>query len=291
MFRIFSSLIIFSLITFNCRKSPKNPEECDFVNSSNDFFSIENNTDSPNRAFNVFCKKINVFGVIIYASSDVIDADILHAANIMAQYLDNDEDGLVDNPLVIENMLANKSCLIMFGKENSSIKKRFFNSVGDFYDEPIGQELFGDETHPEWDLNSPFDASLEEILHLITQNGFSKAYPSIFGEYQGSAIANAMDLARGGQFTSIPNSYPSGAWYSYNDNTCEYNCQITEYFYWSLTSLIGAQNYTGRFDEIAGEWKANTPALVQSLDPAVYALLTDTTYHLPLQLPDGSYRR
>ena len=187
MFRIFSSLIIFSLITFNCRKSPKNPEECDFVNSSNDFFSIENNTDSPNRAFNVFCKKINVFGVIIYASSDVIDADILHAANIMAQYLDNDEDGLVDNPLVIENMLANKSCLIMFGKENSSMKKRFFNSVGDFYDEPIGQELFGDETHPEWDLNSPFDASLEEILHLITQNGFSKAYPSIFGEYQGSS--------------------------------------------------------------------------------------------------------
>ena len=291
MVRTLSIFFISSLIIFSCRKAPKNPEVCDISNSTNDFFTIEDNTDSPNRAFNVFCKKINVFGVLIYGSSDVIDADILHAANIMAQYLDNDEDGVIDNQLVVDNMLANNSCLVMFGKQGSAMKKRFFNSIGDYYDEPVGQELFGDETHPEWNLNSPFDATLEEILHLITQNGYSMAYPSVFGEQKGSEIANAMDLARGGQFTTIPNTYPSGAWYSYNDNTCEYNCQVTEYFYWSLTSLLGAQDYPGRFDEIGSEWKANTSALVQSMDPAVYALLTDTAYQLPTQLPDGTYQR
>ena len=106
---------------------------------------------------------------------------------------------------------------------------------------------------------------------------------------RGSEIALAMDIARGGHFDNVPNNYPETAWYSYDDKTCEYDCQVTEYFYWALTSLLGAQE--GRLDEIGHEWKANTPSLVQSMDPAVFILLTDTTYHLPSVLPDGSYRR
>ena len=289
---IMRALLLVGLIlvlSFSCRKSPKSPATCEFSNAGNDFFTIVDNNDSPERAFNVFCKKVDVFGLKVYAVAGVTDAELLHCANVLAQYLDNDEDGVIDNQLVLDKMLDNKACMTLFSKERSAEQRRFFNSLhGDEY---VTQDLYGTETFPGWNLTSPFDATLEEVLHLVTFSGYSRVYPSVFGEMQGSEIANAMDLARGGQFTDIPSAYPAGAWYSYDDKTCEYNCQVTEYFYWALTSLLGAQDYPGRLDEIGHEWKANTPVLVQSMDPAVYALLTDTTYQLPTQLPDGSYQR
>ena len=48
-------------------------------------------------------------------------------------------------------------------------------------------------------------------------------------------------MARGGQFIEIPEQYPESAWYSYTDPSCNYMCMITEYMYWGLTSILGAQ--------------------------------------------------
>ena len=286
-----SFLFSLCLIVGSCAKAPKAPATCDFTNSGNDYFTIVSNDDSPERAFNVFCKKVNVFGVTLYATSTVSDQDLLHAANIMAQYLDNDEDSIIDNPLVLDKMIENQSSMVLFGTENSKDQRAAFNSARNIEDQYKLQDLYGSEIHPNWNYDAPFDATFEEVLHLITHSVYSQIYPSVFGEQQGSEIANAMDLARVGQYTSIPSSYSSNAWYTYDDRTCEYDCQVTEYFYWALTSLLGAQDFPGRLDEIGHEWKANTPALVQSMDPAVYAILTDTTYHLPNVLPDGSYMR
>ena len=64
---------------------------------------------------------------------------------------------------------------------------------------------------------------------------------------------------------------------------------VTEYFYWALTSILGAQSYPGRAEEIANEWEASTRNLVQSKDPDVFALLTNPVYKLPSVLPDGVY--
>ena len=44
-----------------------------------------------------------------------------------------------------------------------------------------------------FDGASYFDASLEEVLHLITQHGWANAYPSDFGEYSGTTLADAVD--------------------------------------------------------------------------------------------------
>ncbi len=278
------------LVIISCRKAPKIPESCDFENLE-DNFTIVHNDDSPERSFNVFCKKVDVFGVFVYATESVSDIDLLHTANIMAQYLDNDEDSIVDNPLVLDKMIENQSVMVLFGKESSAKKKTFLRTANSLDGSYVFQDLYGEEIHPEWNLNSPFDATLEEVLHLITHSGFSQVYPSVFGEVKGSEISNAMDKARGGQFDEVPSNYPSDTWYTYDDKTCEYNCQVTEYFYWALTSLLGAQDFPGRYDEIGHEWKANTPSSVESMDPDVYSILTDTLYKLPVVLPDGSYRR
>ncbi len=61
----------------------------------------------------------------------------------------------------------------------------------------------------------------------------------------------------------------------------------TEYIYWALTSLLGAQ--AGRCGGIDNEWELCTAAQVQSTDVAVHALLRQSGYATPVVLPDGSY--
>jgi len=48
-----------------------------------------------------FDKKVEVFGILIVGTSEVQDEKLLHAAAVMAEYLDNDEDGEVDDPAVL----------------------------------------------------------------------------------------------------------------------------------------------------------------------------------------------
>ena len=112
---------------------------------------------------------------------------------------------------------------------------------------------------------------------------------SVFDRVPGTDIANAMDKARGGHFQKAPDEYPEGAWYSYDDETCDYDCMGSEYIYWSLTSILGAQDYPGRLDQIGREWRLNTRELVMEKDPDVYAIMTNPEYNLPSVLPDGKY--
>ena len=254
----------------------ENSENNTPVEAGNDpNFSIIAHNDSGFRETN---RKVVVFGISIYAYANVADRKLLHAANVMAQYLDNDEDGTVDNPNVLEELQANQAALFIWQSE-SQINLD-------------AQDLGAEETVPEWHTNGQngrFDATLEEVWHVITALGYAPAYPNIFGEQPGTALADAMDIARGGRFTSIPEPYPNNAWYTYDDETCDYECMATEYIYWAMTSILGAQQ--NRFEEIGWEWKLNTKTLVENNDPAIYALLTDPQYNFPSVLPDGSYRQ
>ena len=224
-------------------------------------------------------RKVEVLGVPIYAYANVEDVKLLHAANIMAQYLDNDEDGVVDNPALLSALISSNAALYMWKQEGQQ------GSIN-------AQDLGADESVPAWHNNghtSRFDAALEEIWHVITHSGFANAYPDAFGEDAGTSLTNAMDIARGGRFQSVPSPYPGGAWYTYDDQTCDYGCMATEYIYWAMTSVLGAQE--NRAGEIHQEWKLNTKAKVQQMDTAIYQLLTDPQYVFPIVLPDGTYRR
>lgn len=232
-----------------------------------------------------FDRKVVVFGIDIYAAPEVEDDKLLHAANVMAQYLDNDEDGTVDNPRVVGAMLEARAFLVMWAREEQ------LETTG-FPRGREGQDLGREETVPNFvvgGLEGRFDATLEEVLHIITHAGYARAYPEVFGEQPGSAIANAMDRARGGRFRRIPQRYPDGAWYTYDDSTCDYACMVTEYHYWALTSRLGAQ--ARRLDEVGHEWRLVTPRQLAETDAAVDALLADPTYAFPTLLPDGTYGR
>lgn len=272
---------LFSIIFFpSCKENTKTTE---LINAGNDpNFTI---VAHSNNGFSSFNRKVVVFGIDIYAVSSVEDTKLLHAANVMAQYLDNDEDGKVDDQLVLDKMLENKAFMVMWKNENDL----------DNIEPPSGregQDLGNDETHPNFVSNGrmgEFDASLEEVLHIINSAGHSAAYPNAFGQGVGSDLANAMDIARGGQFITIPNLYPANAWYSYDDQTCDYaSCQTIEYLYWAITSILGAQE--NRLNEIDDEWRLNTRQKVEDTDTAIFTLLTNPIYKIPTILPDGTYR-
>jgi hypothetical protein len=136
--------------------------------------------DEPETSFENLPKQVSVFGVKIAATENVPDAN-----------------GTVDNQTVVDKMVAANATLIMMNTEDE----------GDSFDWdsiPDGtevQDLFGFETHPDFHPETdydPFDATLEEVLHLVTHVGYARAYSTVFGEEVGTSIANAMDIARGG---------------------------------------------------------------------------------------------
>lgn len=233
----------------------------------------------------IFVKQTAVFGIPIIATEKMSDAQVLHTANVMAQYLDNDENGQPDDPALVDTLIQQQAVMLVMFDENE---------LDQFDPEMLpnperAQVVFDADIYPGGAAVGEFDATLEEVLHLISFAGLAETYPDVFGEYPGTAVADAMDVARGGQFFEIPDAYPAGAWYTYDDETCEYECMISEYVYWAFTSILGAQDYNGRLDEIGHEWPLNTRAKVQTQDLAIYAILTDPAYKLATVLPDGNY--
>lgn len=166
-----------------------------------------------------------------------------------------------------------------------------------------GQDLYATETGKNLKNQQGmdmFDASLEEILHLISSNGYANAYPEIFGENKDSEIAKLMDEARGGYYTEVPDQYPDTAWYTYSDTTCDYKCQTTEYFYWGLLTHLNPNPRDKSFWKHRGndggdldvEWKIKktdgTLMTLKERDPKLFKLLNNN-YALPKIIPDGNY--
>ncbi|OBQ56862.1 hypothetical protein [Halodesulfovibrio spirochaetisodalis] len=249
-------------------------------------FDIKSCTDSH---FPFFNQRINVFGIQVYADPNVPKNKIQHAANVLAQYLDNDENGVVDDPRVLSVMHENNAFLFMWSDESlfEELEAAYLSNPW----EGEGQDLGSEESRPEWHSNGytgEFDGAIEEVWHLVTSVGYSLAYPEAFGEGELSTLTSAMDIARGGHFTEVPVQYPVDAWYTYDDETCDYACMASEYIYWGMSSILGAQ--VNRRNEIYDEWKLCTKDEVQKKDTALYGLLTSHDYSLPTVLPDGSYR-
>ncbi|OUX33273.1 MAG: hypothetical protein CBE28_00740 [Pelagibacteraceae bacterium TMED268] len=269
-------------ILFSCQED--NYKECADLTYGTDYIKITGVSESDKNYFKYFCKTTEIFGIKIYATNKVDNEKMLHAASILAEYLDNDEDGQVDNQKVVDKLIEKNVWLLLVKNESDQNDAERINLKNSNYQDLRDEEITLVNGSPR------FDASLEEVLHLITQHGYAEVYPEVFGEKKGSKIADAMDIARGGYFKKVPNEYPTNAWYTYNDESCDYSCQITEYTYWALTSILGGQDFNGRFDEIKDEWKLNTKEKVKNNDIDVYNLLTKSEYKLPTKLPNGKYR-
>ena len=245
------------------------------------FFALPSwGSDLQNAINETFPNQIKVYGVKIIGTENTPRKDIEKASRILKQWLDNNGDEKPDNSLVVDELIKNNAILVI-GKTENDLENSFDDLIDILEDSDVDIDNF-EQSLIGLISDEPNIAYLEEILHLITQVGYANAYPEVFGEFKGSRISKAMDIARGGFFEITPKAYPENSWYHYYDRSCDYSCMITEYFYWSLTSLLGAQ--VNRYDEISDEWELNTPKKMER-DKLIMELLQDKKYQIPKILP------
>lgn len=117
----------------------------------------------------------------------------------MAEYLDNDEDGVIDDQSVVDAMTNNKATLVMFptfAEWENILENGNQNDLDNLFDNYSVQDCIGEET------NEPnrFDAALEEVLHLIQTSGYSQVYNDLNPRGSTTALLSAVDTARGGTY-------------------------------------------------------------------------------------------
>jgi len=258
--------------------------------SQNDVcFELEENPYPNHPAFGIFSKYVNVLDCIhIYAESNISDEKVLHVASVAAELLDNNEDGTVDDLLIEASLTELNTIMPVFQSENGNPIDTFFDNLGD--DGCTGAVLFRNEIDPNQPGHWGSDATVEEVLHTINSCGHVEVYPSLYAlEPNSSYLTGAMDIARGGQFITMPNSYPDEAWYHYDDWTCEYDCMAMEYLYWCIVTYMGILSDAQTCAGISNEWEPCTPELFESTDTLMFNLVNDTENMLPQLAPDGNY--
>ncbi len=60
-----------------------------------------------------FGKRVDVFGIPVHATVKAPESKVLHAAGVLAQYLDNDADGSPDDPYLVETLVARDGRIFM----------------------------------------------------------------------------------------------------------------------------------------------------------------------------------
>ena len=223
----------------------------------------------------------------VFAEAGISEEKVLHVAAVIAELLDQNEDGIVDDFALAEALDGADAMMPVFTGEGSVAEDVFFEM---YEGDGVSAVLYAGEINPSEPGYWGEDATVEEVLHTINHVGHVVLHPDAFGLAPGSSLlTEAMDVARGGQFLSVPDEYPEEAWYHYDDWTCDYECMAIEYLYWAIVTEMGILDDPQTAQGIANEWEPYSPALLESMDPLVHNLINNSTFALPLQAPDGNY--
>jgi len=218
----------------------------------------------------VFTKAAIVFDSVLICGTEKVPQEKLeHAAQVTAQWLDNNQDGISDNLEINKALKENNAVLLMSKKGFSStfMIKLFRESEKR---NMFGQDLYAQET------NNPTrrDASQEEIHHLLTGAGWAKTYPDLFDDKsQTSKIYEGWKIS------------DSKGYYNYNDPTCDAECKTMEHLYKSAAAYLNASSDL-RDDEFTIK---NSQELKEKL-PLMVELFESNEYNYPNKMwPDGKY--
>ena len=215
----------------------------------------------------------NTFGLVVCGSSSILSRYHAHAEKVLRNLIDYDHNLVPDNKKVLKEMLSNNAVFLVLSREE---ELELYERISDDH---LRFTVVYEEEMVLSDAKE-FDATVEEALHLVTAEGYSKVYPTHFGEFKGSEISTFLDKARGGFFEDVPMEYPSDAFFTYYDKTCDYGCQITEFLYWSITTLRGQQRFNWRDFEIEHEWRPESKEKLKAIAPDLVRFLLRSEFEI-----------
>lgn len=249
--------------------------------------------DPENKLFNSKIKYVNVFNCVdIIAVNDVPDKHILHVANVIAEWLDNNQDGIIDNSDVYYKLHGltekNKATMIIPMKEKdmqliNSIRLTYFRH---------SQSISNDNIRINGSSGENIDNTIKKTLNLITRFGWCQVNPLLNLDKE-SLLGKATNNARGGLFYSVPENYPDLAWYKSTDNTCNYECHIIEYLYLITITYLGGfnkDNWPGRPLKHKTLWALTNKEELKNQDNQGYKILENIDNYPLQKLPVGKYK-
>jgi len=167
--------------------------------------------DCLNKTMDVF---IDIFGIWVISTKSAPENYVLHTANVLAEFIDNDLDGIPDDTDVLKYLVENNYVVPVW---TTSIRTDFWKQArGTYCEDNIGMaaSMYYDED--QWALGGikktgTWDGNLEEVWHVISR-GWYGTYPQAFGNQDDindtSRLRESMDTARGGKFDTVPSKYP-----------------------------------------------------------------------------------
>lgn len=210
--------------------------------------------------FPKYLKMVN--GISIIGGRGVTDEEIFHTADVINCYLTENEEwatktgsekGVLQTKLnkVKKHIKENKGGIMITKNEPKFIE--LFLAI--FFIDINIQDLYSFEINPKYiksGYKGRFDATLEEVLHMITDLGYAYAFPTKFSTELNSELGKYTKFSRGGNTGPGNNNYNENAYFTYDDETCDNNCMMTEYLYWIVTTNLGLQQ--NRLSGISHEW-------------------------------------
>ena len=262
-----------------------------------------------------FNKYINVFGVTIAAMPKTPVPEIIHAAKVYAQLIDNDENFIPDDRKIFEYHQKDpegRNLLIVLVDTKALDNAWIAFEPGQPFWVPA-QALRPGHSGVGHSRDGEYDIAVEELFHK-----YGKALQSVYakdfglpdeeaGDMWSSTLSDAMDRARGIDRTVKPVAgrwvYPEGAWYTYDATSCGWGCQVDEYLWHIWATNIGYYELLTRQPEapkeeakprgwcenIHSEWKPCTRQELKDMDFAAYQLINNRDYQLPTRIPFGEY--
>ena len=213
------------------------------------------------------------FGVLIAADKKMNKNYVNLLASIVAEFLDQNRDGIPDDPKLHEILKNWKKAWLAMPTSPKKWEKKQIPKIS----KHLGYNMIA----PKWWMGNKKQTKamlVEEAFHLITQFGLSKAYPKKFGvENWESTIAKETKLA-------------ACKWWQHPENSCKKkykggckhpNCDVTEFF--QQVVILRAGMKPGWYGI---GFPKNKKKLEKSLSNEMKELLDDNRYHIinkPLQ--------
>ena len=219
----------------------------------------------------VFSKSAVVFdSLLICGTNRVPDEKLVHAANVAAEWLDNEGDGVIDEPALGIALKESKSLVVMSfdGFSSAAALKIFPAAMAGGY---TLQDLSAEETNN----STRRDASQEEIHHIIMNGGWMNVFPKVFSD-------QADD---GSDLYAIWKFADDNGHYSYGDPTCDDSCKTVEFFYLATAAYLGSMA-----DLFSDEMMLKDRPAMQKHIPEIMDIFESSDYSYPTNhWPSGTY--